>query len=573
MQTIADPRSISLGSPLPPGDIHAVGVHLPEWRDTLGWAAREGRVVDAMKTGYPRFFVPRVVDKLAERIVELGLAPKSNNHPSKDTSQKQNYRAILFPSKRYVDFYIDFLRRQAPPGTNLDQVYALMLKWEGTIANLDLKKTDQSISRRCSDGYRDNQLKQRPIYAVLYPASLHPLTKAFWQHTGFGISSRHATYWLESADMFTTSNRGASKSFHERPRRGRSYRSAKESITSAVKSGQSPEHVTSVADEHIQLYPTGMTAITEAAVAVKALQTTVGRQCTAAVFGFTYVDTYKTITRVLDFEATLYKYADADEVERQLNQGLKLDLLITEFPGNPLLQSPDMTRLHELAKKHDFILIVDDTVGTCINVNLMQYCDVVCTSLTKMFSGRCNVMGGAVVVSPHSRHQDELLTALSKVYEEIWFPEDVSVMEENSRDFGERVRRANSNAEFVVSLLQHSLAIGEVYYPKGSTTQHIYDRFRLPDGGYGFLLSIKFTSPARAIAFYDNLDVAKGPSLGTNFTLCCAYTLLAHFSELQWAAEYGVVEHLVRISVGLEDEEWLRARIDKALRAAETVQD
>jgi len=52
-----------------------------------------------------------------------------------------------------------------------------------------------------------------------------------------------------------------------------------------------------------------------------------------------------------------------------------------------------------------------------------------------------------------------------------------------------------------------------------------------------------------------------------------AYTLLAHYSELEWAAEYGVVEDLVRISVGLEDEEWLRDRIDKALKAAESVEN
>jgi len=45
--------------------------------------------------------------------------------------------------------------------------------------------------------------------------------------------------------------------------------------------------------------------------------------------------------------------------------------------------------------------------------------------------------------------------------------------------------------------------------------------------------------------------------------------LLAHYKEFEWAAEYGVVEDLVRISVGLEDEEWSRTRIAKALRAAE----
>ena len=76
-------------------------------------------------------------------------------------------------------------------------------------------------------------------------------------------------------------------------------------------------------------------------------------------------------------------------------------------------------------------------------------------------------------------------------------------------------------------------------------------------------------TPEAAIAFHDALDVAKGPSLGTNFTLCCAYTLLAHYSELDWAGEYGVVEHLVRISVGIESEDVLRGVINKALAATD----
>lgn len=62
--------------------------------------------------------------------------------------------------------------------------------------------------------------------------------------------------------------------------------------------------------------------------------------------------------------------------------------------------------------------------------------------------------------------------------------------------------------------------------------------------------------------------MAKGPSLGTNFTLCCAYTLLAHYSELEWAAEYGVFEHLVHISVGIEDAGILEDLVRRALAAA-----
>lgn len=57
--------------------------------------------------------------------------------------------------------------------------------------------------------------------------------------------------------------------------------------------------------------------------------------------------------------------------------------------------------------------------------------------------------------------------------------------------------------------------------------------------------------------FYDKLHVFKGPSLGTNFTLASPYAILAHYYELDWAAQYGVDKHLIRVSVGLEDAEEL----------------
>jgi cystathionine gamma-synthase len=67
--------------------------------------------------------------------------------------------------------------------------------------------------------------------------------------------------------------------------------------------------------------------------------------------------------------------------------------------------------------------------------------------------------------------------------------------------------------------------------------------------------------------FYDTLDVYKGPSLGTNFTLACPYTLIAHYTELDWAESYGVPRHLVRVSVGLEEPEWLLKTFIGALDA------
>ena len=76
---------------------------------------------------------------------------------------------------------------------------------------------------------------------------------------------------------------------------------------------------------------------------------------------------------------------------------------------------------------------------------------------------------------------------------------------------------------------------------------------RQPFGGYGGLFSLVFYSEKDAAQFFDALQVSKGPSLGTNFTLACPYTILAHFNELEWASEYGVKKELVRVSIGLED--------------------
>lgn len=61
--------------------------------------------------------------------------------------------------------------------------------------------------------------------------------------------------------------------------------------------------------------------------------------------------------------------------------------------------------------------------------------------------------------------------------------------------------------------------VKEVYYPKYSLTKLFYDEYRTPTGGYGGLLSVTFRTRSTAVAFYDALETAKGPSLGTNFTL------------------------------------------------------
>lgn len=96
--------------------------------------------------------------------------------------------------------------------------------------------------------------------------------------------------------------------------------------------------------------------------------------------------------------------SDVDELERVLEEEVARNpntppilALVTEFPGNPLLRSANLPRLRALADRYDFLIIIDETIGNAVNVEVLPYADVVVSSLSKIFSGVANVMGGRYV--------------------------------------------------------------------------------------------------------------------------------------------------------------------------------
>ncbi len=109
--------------------------------------------------------------------------------------------------------------------------------------------------------------------------------------------------------------------------------------------------------------------------------------------------------------------------------------------------------------------------------------------------------------------------------------------------------------------------VGALYYPKYIDTA-LYRRFAHPTRpSYGSVFSLLLRSETVASKFYNALNVAKGPSLGANFTLVCPYTILAHYWELEAVSKFGVQKRLVRVSVGMEDPVFLRRRFEEALAA------
>ncbi|KAF4434836.1 cystathionine gamma-synthase [Fusarium acutatum] len=245
--------------------------------------------------------------------------------------------------------------------------------------------------------------------------------------------------------------------------------------------------------------------------------------------------------------------------------------ILCELPSNIKLTSPNLERIRSLARDHDLAVVRDETVGNFVNIDLLPYVDIITTSVTKMFSGAANVTGGSVIANPNSPHYEELYDAISSRYETVsCFPEDISVLRENSIDMVERVQRANANTLRVMSVFTNHRAVARVNHPFRDLEYMSYERHRRQNGGYGNVSSVVFHNRGSAEHFYDNLDICKGSSFGTNFTLAIPFVQLAAYIVQESIEKYGLPKHIIRISVGLENPRRIRAKMKEALDKVET---
>ena len=281
--------------------------------------------------------------------------------------------------------------------------------------------------------------------------------------------------------------------------------------------------------------------------------------------GFPYVDTLKLQRKFGRDGILLHALESIEEDLHALVHRQPLAACFCEIPGNPLLGSADVRQIRPLLREHGVPLIVDDVVATPFNIDLSDDADLVATSLTKFIVGTGEAMGGALICNPKSPFYAELKGFVQADHEELLWGEDAAVIEEQARGFPERMRRHNANGRLLAERLRGHPEVERVWYPKWEFSR-AYDAVRRKEGGWGALVTfLPRNAEVRAAEIYGRLAVCKGPSLGTVFTLACPFTLLAHYTELDWAESCGVSRHLIRLSVGLEDPEDLWRRLETAL--------
>ena len=485
-------RGDELGVPVPDSP-HAVSVSLPLWEHVIGYEEADAHVLNAMQTGYPRFFLPRPVVALCERVaIEFGDGEQG---------------ALVFPTMTAAERCADFMRER-------------------------------------HDGWKieTSEVPGMGIFACWFSPKLEATARKYWRFCGEIVSSRQAVALLENrlpGDGCLESGAAAGRTIRERL---------------SKHSGQ--------AVEDVFVFPSGMAAIAE----VHRMLCAISPNRRTEQFDFPYVDALK-VQQEFGAGASFHPVGNSDALEALAEQmdTEKLAGVFCEIPSNPCLRSADLTKLKAIASRNGAVLVVDDTVGSSINVDAFRFADVATTSLTKFFSGVGDVMAGSVILNKESVFYEPMKSYMdAQEGSKLWWADAVA-LEENSRGYESRVRTMNASAEILCEHLRAHLAVKEVYFPKW-ITRDAYDAVRREDGGYGAMFSLLLNDAENTTPkFYDALRVAKGPSLGTDFTIACPYTLLAHYDELEWAQECGVSRWLVRVSVGTEDVEELIRRFDSAL--------
>ncbi|MCX6858332.1 MAG: PLP-dependent transferase, partial [Verrucomicrobia bacterium] len=414
-------------------------------------------------------------------------------------------RCLVFPRVIHAERCVQFIQRQGFSGR--------ALAWKGTLG------------------------------AVVFPEDAYVMARKFWRFCGEVVSTRQACDVLGRTQSTVTEAEGISANEKIRQRL-------------ADLSGQQLEDVF--------LFPSGMAAN----FAVHRMLTALFPGRKTAQLDFPYVDVLK-LQQMFGSGAHFLPLLSEGEYNdlSQLLQKEPIAGLFCEAPSNPLLRCVDLERLLAIRSQTqpDVPIIVDDTISTVVHVNAMRVADVVTSSLTKSFSGAGDVLAGSVILNRDSPHHAAFSAYLSTHADHTLWRGDAVALEVNSRDFGQRARIMSQNALSLADFLRTHPRVETVWHARDQGGVG-YEFIRRENGGYGCLFSFLLKDAAQTSpAFYDALRVCKGPSLGTNFTLVCPYTLLAHYDELDWAASCGVPSHLIRVSAGLEDSADLIARFAAAL--------
>jgi len=317
--------------------------------------------------------------------------------------------------------------------------------------------------------------------------------------------------------------------------------------------------------ENICLAPSGMNAVYTVLEGLKAIQNKNNRNILVQL-GWLYLDTMNIVKNHYDKTKLFYDINALDELEEYFKEyGNKVSAVITEVPTNPLLITVDVQRLKELCNFYNIPLVIDSTFATPYNLNLKPYADVYIESLTKYACGNADVLMGAVVLNEDSK----LSCCSAEFFKHADKPyiKDIQRIAYEVQNYESRMKKINANTTKLISHLKTKSYIDKIFYALNENNGDKYSKLMRSKDAIGGVVSLTFTKPFDKV--YDTLNFAKGPSLGTEFTLLMPYVYLAHYDLITCEKGRKILEKnnipidLMRVAVGVEDINEIIKEFDK----------
>ncbi|TQI69178.1 cystathionine beta-lyase [Gramella sp. Hel_I_59] len=281
-----------------------------------------------------------------------------------------------------------------------------------------------------------------------------------------------------------------------------------------------------------------------------------------------YGGSYRLFTKIFEGLGIKFKFVGmqaAGDIEQHINE--KTKLIWVETPTNPMMNIIDIEAVSKVAKQHELLLAVDNTFATpYLQRPLELGADIVMHSATKYLGGHSDVVMGGLVVKD-KKLADELYF-IQNASGAICGPQDSFLVLRGIKTLHIRMQRHCENGRAIAGFLKSNDKVKDVYWPGFEDhPNHEIAKKQMSDFGGMISFNTKENTLESARKIVEKLKVfTLAESLGGVESLAGHPASMTHASIPKEEREKtGVVDSLIRLSVGIEDEEDLIEDLRQAI--------
>lgn len=281
-----------------------------------------------------------------------------------------------------------------------------------------------------------------------------------------------------------------------------------------------------------------------------------------------YGGTYRLFTKIYENFGIKFHFIGMEntkKIEDYITPNTKL--IWVETPTNPMMNVIDIRAISTIAKNNKLLLAVDNTFATpYLQQPLELGADIVMHSVTKYLGGHSDVVMGALVVKDDALA--EKLYFIQNASGAVCGPQDSFLVLRGLKTLHVRMQRHCENGRAIAQFLNNHPKIEKVYWP-GLPEHPNHDIAKAQMKDFGGMVSFvtKGNNYAEAIRIVENLKIfTLAESLGGVESLAGHPASMTHASIPKEEREKtGVVDSLIRLSVGIEDIDDLIADLEQAI--------